>query len=241
MADLTSVLPAMYRQVNALAAAQGLEGWPEALSPFADDPDPSYRADPLKALPPAIRLIWGNVQVLWIHVPDLQRWDALVLMKIAASKDDSPWRLMLLKDAFGHPTLTPALPHDTWNDGNVLDWSAEVSLTYAKDLAEIQRQWAYCCHPETLTFICCPPESDAGLSLQYDPDLGVGLQISGVAEEDPGEDMNWYLSPKEFSDAQVIRTGKDFVWANIGGTRGVATRADWEQWSATFKPANSTP
>lgn len=235
MAAVTLGLPAMYKKVNTLAAAQGLEGWPEAVWPFADDSDPARRIDPLKALHPATRLIWGNVNVLWVHVPEKQRWDAIVLMRIAGSSDESPWRLMLLKDAFGHPSLMKALPKDTWGGGNTLDWSSQTSLTYAKNLDDIQKQWAYCVHPKTLAFTCCPPESDAGLSLQYDPDQGVGLQIAGVEEDDPSEDMNWYLSPKQFNDAKILSLGKDFVWADIDGTKGVAARADWNQWTEKFK------
>lgn len=241
MAAVTLGLPAMYKQVNALAAAQGLEGWPEALWPFADDPEPERRVDPLQELHPAIRLIWGNVNVLWIHIPERERWDALILMKAADSKKAAARHLMLLKDGFGHPSLVPALQKDAWGEGDTLDWSSRTSLTYAKNLSDIRKQWAYCAHPEALGFVCGQPDSDAGLVLQYDPDLGVGAQIAGVAEEDPGEDMNWYLSPKEFNSAKVLRMGKDFVWANIDGTRGVASRGDWDQWSAQFGTGSSKP
>ena len=237
MAVVTLGLPAMYKQVNALAAAQGLEGWPEAVWPFDYDLDSAGAVNPFKDLHPAIRLIWGNDKVLWVRLPGKQRWDALILMKIAGSSDESPWRLMLLKDAFGHASLLPAMPKDTWNEGNTLDWFRQPSLTYAHNLDDIQKQWAYCVHPESLGFTCCPPESDAGLLLQYDPDQGVGMQISGVAEEDPSEDMNWYLSPKQFHGAKVLSMAKDFVWADINGTKGVAARADWDQWTEKFKGA----
>lgn len=240
MAAVTLGLPAMYRQVNTLAAAQGLEGWPDAEWPFADDSEPERRVDPLKELHPAIRLIWGNVNVLWIHSSERQRWDALILMHLTKTTEQASWRLMWLKDAFGHASLTPALPN-AWQEGNTLDWSDQANLTYAKNLNDIQKAWAYSSHPGTMAFTCNQPDTDTGLSLQYDPDLGVGGQISGVAEEDPSEDMNWYLSPKEFDEAKILRMGNDFVWVDIGGIKGVAPRADWDQWTLKFKGPATKP
>ncbi|HTL97400.1 MAG TPA: hypothetical protein VL181_01225 [Holophagaceae bacterium] len=237
MAAVSLGLPAMYKKVNELARAQGLEGWPEAAWPFEDDPDPANRTNPFKDLHPAIRLIWGNVNVLWIRIPERQRWDALILMRVAGLRDESPWRLMLVKDAFGHPSLVPALPKDTWGGGNTLDWSPQTSLTYARNLDDIRKAWDYSIHPALMAFTCNQPDTDTGLSLQHDPDQGVGMQISGVAEEDPSEDMNWYLSPKQFNEAKILSMGKDFVWADIDGTKGAAARADWDQWAMQFKPA----
>lgn len=241
MAAVTLGLPAMYKQVNALAATQGFEGWPEPRWPFEDDPASADLTDPFKELHPAIRLVWGNVNVLWIRIPERQRWDALILMRKTGTTEEAPWRLMWLKDAFGHPSLTAALP-DTWGEGNTLDWNAQANLTYAKNLNDIQRAWAYSVRPAEMTFTCNQPESDAGLVLRYDADLGGGVQIVDVtAEEGDDANMGWTLTPKQFNDAKILRMGKDFVWVDIDGTKGVAPRADWDKWTVQFKNAPAKP
>jgi hypothetical protein len=139
-----------------------------------------------------------------------------VLMEDVQAPGDAPWRLMWLKDAFGAPSLIPALPKDTWDGGNILSWYElpqhlfGESFRGAQSKADLAKLWECSLDSKSSYFTCAPPGSDAGLQL----DLGVAYEVAAVSDDWRVDDgiMGTILTPSQFKKAKILRTENGLVW-----------------------------
>lgn len=167
-------------------------------------------------------------------------------MKVAADKGDAQYRMMRLRDAFGHPLLEDAKSGQPWEWPDVLEWERsedqDTTLTYARTLNDLKRSWAYTLRHSTNALSCAFPETDVGQSYRFDPDLGLGSVIEnvGINVDDDGT-MAWTLTPEEFRNTKVIVKRNDFIWAQTPNGLGVASSTNWNQWTAKYKNASSKP
>jgi len=221
MGQLTPQLEGMVEKVNQAASKLGLRGWPDSYSyeEGREKPEPeSATKSALKQMPLLIRQVWVNDRVLWVRLSPSTRWDAIVIMQQASSKDDSsPRKMVWIKDAFGSCSLTQVLPTDGWSEGDVLCWegSERSSFRYLElpSNFKVQQEWALTLDGKRCEFSCAPPESDAGLRLAFHRKLGVAFQVDEV---DPLEDgdgsMALVLKPNQFKGAVRLFKGQGRVW-----------------------------
>ncbi len=214
MESQTTFLKGMLLQVEGVAKKMGFEGWPRNTW---DDYTPEPQI--LKSLTPIVRKVWANNRVLWQDDSSRKRWNAvLILTRKSATKIKAPCRLMWLTDAFGSPSLTAALPKDTWEKGNNLGWENGPRHLYGqgfcllKGSSDLQQLWDIARRGNEHRFTCMLPDSDAGLRLAVHPELGVGYQVDGVTKQDDGDSMSTTLKPSQFKMAKVVRSEAGEVW-----------------------------
>ncbi len=214
----------------------GLKGWPLVANPN----DWSLEPGPVSRLAGLTRRVWANDRILWIRINNSNRWDALALAELKTSVGEARRKLIWIRDAFGKCEIESPLPHDAWSDQDVLFWEDETPGLYAPKFlnasspAEIQLLWSSFINGKPRSFSAMPPDSDAGLTLRFDPDLGVAYEaLIGSVNDEDGETAIT-LEPGVVKKSKVLRKTTTDVWllasvwpAPAKPSLCVVSKADW--------------